>query len=175
MADIGEAISKPIGGLPVWAWALAAGGGLLVGWFFLKKSGSSAAPAAPAAASQSFSNNPPPNNGSGGGTITQTLNAIVRGKGGIDSGTAVGVPLRLSPTDYTQVGQIPFGAQIQIGAPTNGQNNFADSTPGGSTLWYPVTYGGASGWLSAYDIGSILGQWAGASQNTIVPASAHLH
>lgn len=169
-------LSKSFGGLPVWAWGLAAGGGLFLGWYFLRKTSGSPSPApAPSAASQSLTDNPPPNNGSGTGTITQMLNAMVRGKGQVDSTNSVGVPLRLSPTDYTVVGQIPFNAQVQIGPPTNGQNNFSDGTSGGSTLWYPVTYGGASGWLSAYDIGSILGQWQGASQNMITPATAHLH
>lgn len=175
--DLGTMISKSAGGLPIWAWVAAAGGGLLIGWYFLRKTSGGASPAsAPSAASQSLADNPPPNNGSGTGQTQQILNALVRGKGSSDGSNSAGVPLRLSPNDYTTVGQVPFNAQIQLsGPPTNGQNNFNDGTPGGSTLWYPVTYGGASGWLSAYDIGSILGQWQGATQNTIVPATAHLH
>lgn len=66
----------------------------------------------------------------------------------------IGVPMRNGPSPNTPyVTEVPYNAQVQItGQPVNGPLNMA----GGSASWYPVSFNGQSGWVSADDIANVI-------------------
>jgi len=70
------------------------------------------------------------------------------------------VPLRASPGSAdsqpdSQVVQVPIGTQLIASGPAvQGANNFGPGNAAGSSLWYPTSYNGISGYVSGYDVGT---------------------
>lgn len=86
---------------------------------------------------------------------------IVRGKSSSGPNASYdahnsGIPLRAGPADNGVLTFVPFGAEIQSTGTevTGGYNNKTGKN--GSYQWYPVTYNGTKGYVSAWDIGNVL-------------------
>lgn len=68
-----------------------------------------------------------------------------------DEKVASGVPLRDTPGGR-EIGQIPYGVQIKVlEGPTSGGSNLPGTTAG-SAIWFKVTGGGKTGWVSKFDL-----------------------
>jgi hypothetical protein len=102
------------------------------------------------------------------GTTSPTLSATIRhSEAGTQSQYASydaqnsGIPLRSNAGTFSSSGAplnnivatIPFGSMIQLaGSSVTGTGN---DTPSGNPVWYPVTYNGQQGYVSAADIGNV--------------------
>ncbi|HWS82808.1 MAG TPA: SH3 domain-containing protein [Ktedonobacteraceae bacterium] len=64
-----------------------------------------------------------------------------------------GVPIRSAAgAGNDQIGTIAFGSQVQLtGKAIQGTSNLPGSA-NGTNLWYPVTYNGKTGYVSAFDV-----------------------
>lgn len=180
-------LKKDIGPLPLWGWALVLAGGIVLALYITKKNplaalsgtGTTTDTAASTLAGQSGNGTVPTtyNNPVGGATGTTTTTTDT-GTTGTSTGPGTrytirssqastggpfsqydkqnsGVPLRPSP-DIKQGGltSIPFGSEIYItAAPVSGDPNAG----GGNSIWYPATYNGHSGYISASDLAGVGG------------------
>lgn len=104
------------------------------------------------------SGNPPPPPTT---TIQQQLEGLIRAKettgpyASYDK-THSGIPLRNAPGG-TQLSLVPFGATVAVsGSAVTGPMN----SQSGTDDWYPVTYGGQSGYVSSADLANIFQQQA---------------
>lgn len=90
--------------------------------------------------------NPPP---------PTTEQGVIRNRVG-KLGSANGVPFVTKPGGPT-LHDVAYGSKVTItGSPITGPNNNPKSGGPGSDLWFPVTIGSTSGYISAYDIINIL-------------------
>lgn len=109
------------------------------------------------------------NNGTTGPTAPGTsVTATTRGRqiggltGSYDAANPQGIPLDVAPGQYESGGFIPYGAQLTItGGPVQGP---ANNPQLGITTWYPVSYAGQSGYVSAYDLAGYANQTGGFQQ-----------
>ena len=170
----GDFLLKEFHGLPVWTWGIAGVGGIGLGYYFYNKSKTAQANAANLAAAQAASTSPAVNpadvSGLGnyqaagpyaGGFNSQpaTINIgtpstpsnwltsiILTTSHAVNeyatSGTPGGLPDSVIAT-------IPAGSTVQATGP---EIVGAWNIPNGSELWYPVTYQGIPGFVSAYDV-----------------------
>lgn len=177
-------LTRKIGPLPAWAWGgLAAAA---VWFFFLRQRG------APSPSGTSSSNGTSPagqattdyslgyaqglqSAGAQQGTTTNGLTLLIRQAlstgptAPYDQG-AQGPPIRQSPGISPTIGTAPFGSKITAtGAAVTGQANEL-----GNPLWYPVQYGGQTGWLNAGDVAGTGGARPGNSRS-LAPVWSDAH
>lgn len=66
------------------------------------------------------------------------------------------VPVKAQPGAGASIGSLKYGAVIQaLGQAVMGEYNYPLSGGSGSNLWYPVSLNGKTGYVSAYDVGSV--------------------
>lgn len=177
MADVEGFLTRKVGPLPVWAYA--AGGGVLLGVIFLYRRGSAASGA------------PDAQGAPGTGPYAPSPIVVTTGNlpDGTSSGNAAGPPPASSPTMATikswmtgtpawmvsdpknpgqPLARIPDGTSVVVtGAAVQGK---AAGNPQGPqvTAWYPVTWGGLNGYVSAADIGGFTGGMGGGMASSMV-------
>lgn len=106
------------------------------------------------------------NTGSSTGTGFTATTIMIRGKTPVDpvDGKQTSVPFWSSPGG-SKMGSIPFGSAIQqIAAIISGPVNKSASGAYQSSQWYPVSYGGQTGYVSAIDVGG-----SGTGSTTLQP------
>ncbi len=112
-----------------------------------------AVPTSLGGAGGSFTGGGDTSGGSGGGSSGPTgFIGSIRAAGALPYDTThSGIPLRSGPFGSI-LSEIPFGANVTVTGPAiNGPSNFGTSG-GGSQLWYPVSFNGQTGYISAYDL-----------------------
>ena len=174
---VGNFMSQKLAGLPVWSWGLIVLAGVGVGFFFLNRKQAATATPANSPAQQALQDTtptseqvpnttgdqvfivpsptsppggiiPPPTGGNG--TASQTYTIRQPGKAqGYDQNHA-GPPIWSGP-GTNAIGEIPWGSVVtSTGIPVDGPSN--SGQPGGSTVYYPVTFNGVSGFISRFDV-----------------------
>lgn len=174
---VGNFMSQKLAGLPVWSWGLIVLAGVGVGFFFLnRKQAATASPASSPAqqavqdvtpTSEQVPNTtgdqvfivPSPTSPPGGitvpptggdGTAAQTYTIRQPGKAPAYDNNNAGPPIWSAPGANT-IGQIPWGSVVtSTGIPQTGPSNTGQ--PGGSDVYYPVTFNGVSGFVSRFDV-----------------------
>lgn len=170
----GNALTTKIAGLPLWSWGLIVIAGVGIGWFILRKQQQATSAAAQPPAAQALNDQIPssvqvpnttgdqvflvpptapttaPTTGTTDGSAQQTLTIRQPGKApGYDQNNA-GPPIWSSP-GQNAIGEIPWGSTVTVtGIPVSGPSNTGQ--PGGSNIYYPVTFQGNSGFVSRFDL-----------------------
>lgn len=161
--DIKQLLNKDIGGLPAWVWGIAGLGGIGLGYYFYSraKSGSSTSttdtttPVSPAIPDIGTPVGPSAGNQQPTGatinigvpaTPTNWLTSIILANHPVNEYASAGTPGGLPDA---VIGTIPANSTVQATGP---EVVGAWNIPNGSELWYPVTYNGIPGFVSAYDV-----------------------
>lgn len=167
--DIKSFLKKDIAGFPTWVWGIIAVGGIGLGLYFYRRSSASStgSPASTTPVDQSTSATGQagygdyqaagPNAGNGqptGATINIGIPAtpsnwatsLILANHPVNLYATAGTP---GGTPDAVIDTIPGNSQVQATGP---EVVGAWNTPNGSELWYPVTYNGKPGFISAQDV-----------------------
>ena len=158
-------LTKDFHGMPTWVWIVAGLGGVGLGYYFYRRSKTSQAAAAANTAAAAATPQVPDIGtpvGPNAGNQTPTGATINIGVPATPSNWLTSLVLESSHpvNEYASAGQpgglpdavigtIPAGSTVQATGP---EIVGAWNTPNGSELWYPVTYNGTAGFISAQDV-----------------------
>lgn len=161
--DFKALLNKDIGGLPLWVWGIAGLGGIGLGYYFYSRAKAGSASTASAtdttpqdAGMGSYQAAGPNagNTGTPGATInigvpatpSNWLTSIILANHPVNEYASAGQPGGLPDA---VIATIPANSTVQATGP---EVVGAWNIPNGSELWYPVTYNGIPGFVSAYDV-----------------------
>lgn len=168
--DIKGVLTKKYADLPLWMWGVVAIGGVGVGLYFYKQrqvnsatttsTASTSVPSTTAQQTAGYGDYQPAGSNAGsqsptGATINIGVPAtpsnwlttlILTSNGPINLYASAGTP---GGTPDAVIGTIPSGATVQATGP---EVVGAWITPNSSELWYPVTYNGTPGFVSAINV-----------------------
>lgn len=162
MESVKQFFTQKVGPLPTWAWGGIAAGIIVAGILFYRHRVANAPATSPASAAPSMTgisdvpvNEPITGLPPSPVTVPSFFGVTEDQPPGFPTSGYGTIPLYANPTDAhaSILGWLPWSSQIQITGPAR-QGRASGS---GITTWYPVQWGGITGWLNGEAFQSFIG------------------